>query len=115
MKYLARSGRVNRGIVAAAGILNVKPLLTFRDGEVIRAGLVRSISRGMDRICRFVEEKRNITEMLIIHSAIPEEAEKLRKRLGRVLPSEKINVLKLGAGLGVHGGPGVLLVAIRIS
>jgi DegV family protein with EDD domain len=115
MKYLARSGRVNRGIVAAAGILNVKPLLTFRDGEVIRAGLVRSIARGVDRICKFVEEKRYITEMLIIHSAIPEQAEKLRGRLGQFFPIEKINIMKLGAGLGVHGGPGVLLAAVRVS
>ena len=46
MKFLARSGRVNRAIVAAAGLLNVKPLLTFRDGDVVRAGLVRSFSRA---------------------------------------------------------------------
>jgi DegV family protein with EDD domain len=115
MKYLARSGRVNRAIVAAAGILNVKPLLTFRDGEVIRAGLVRSISCGMDRICKFVEEKRNINEMVIIHSAIPEQAEKLKGRLGQFFPIEKIDIMKLGAGLGVHGGPGVLLVSVRVS
>src|SRR4030042_6751988 len=42
MKYLARSGRVSRVIVTAANILHVKPLLTFREGEIIRAGLVRS-------------------------------------------------------------------------
>jgi DegV family protein with EDD domain len=115
MKYLARSGRVNRAIVAAAGILKVKPLLTFRDGEVVRAGLVRSISRGMDRICKFVEEKRNINEMVIIHSAIPEQAEKLKGRLGQFFPEEKIDIMKLGAGLGVHGGPGVLLASVRVS
>ena len=115
MKYLARSGRVNRGIVAAAGILNVKPLLTFRDGDIVRAGLVRTISRGMDRICKFVEEKRNITEMLIVHSAIPEQAETLKRRLGQFFPIEKINIMKLGAGLGVHGGPGVLLASVRVS
>lgn len=115
MKYLAKSGRINRAIVAAAEFLNVKPLLTFRDGDVIRAGLVRSISRGMDRICRFVEEKRNITEMLIVHSAIPEQAEKLKRQLGQIFPLEKINIMKLGAGLGVHGGPGVLLAAVRVS
>ena len=90
-------------------------ILTFRDGDVIRAGLVRTTSRGMDRICKFVEEKRNITEMLIVHSAIPEQAEKLRGRIGQFFPIQKINIMKLGAGLGVHGGPGVLLVSVRVS
>jgi DegV family protein with EDD domain len=115
MKYLAKSGRVNRAIVAAAEFLNVKPLLTFRDGDVIRAGLVRSISRGMERICRFVEEKGNIMEMVIVHSAIPEQAEKLKRQLGQFFPLEKINIMKLGSGLGVHGGPGVLLAAVRVG
>jgi DegV family protein with EDD domain len=113
MKYLAWSGRVNKAIVAAANVLNVKPLLTFRNGDIIRAGLVRSFSKGMESLYKFVEEKRNIAAMAIVHSAIPEQAEKLRKRLGDFFPEDKINVMKMGAGLGVHGGPGVLLVALR--
>ncbi len=113
MKYLARSGRVSRVIVAAANILNVKPLLTFREGEIIRAGLVRSFSRGVERLIRFVESKKNITEMIITHSTIPEQAEKLKKTMGHYLPEEQISIMKMGAGLGVHGGPGVLLVAVR--
>jgi DegV family protein with EDD domain len=113
MKYLARSGRVSKVIVAAANILNVKPLLTFHDGDIVRAGLVRSISRGMDRLYNFVEERRTITEMVIVHSMIPEKAEKLKKRLGALFPENKIVIMKMGAGLGVHGGPGVLLVAVR--
>lgn len=115
MKYLARSGRVSKAIVTAANILNVMPLLTFREGEIIRAGLVRSFSRGMDRLYRFVESKKDIAELIIVHSAIPEQAEKLKKRLGWLFPEEQIRILKLGAGLGVHGGPGVLLVGLRLE
>jgi len=115
MKYLARSGRVSKAIVTAANILNVMPLLTFREGEIIRVGLVRSFSRGMDRLYRFVESKKDIAELIIVHSAIPEQAEKLKKRLGWLFPEEQIRILKLGAGLGVHGGPGVLLVGLRLE
>jgi fatty acid-binding protein DegV len=115
MKYLARSGRVSKTIVAAARLMNVKPLLTFKNGDVVRVGLVRSISRGTDRLIKFVEEKRNITDMVIVHSAIPEQAEKLKTRLGGFFSEQNIEIMKLGAGLGVHGGPGVLLVALRES
>jgi len=113
MKYLARSGRVSKVIVMAANILNVKPLLTFREGEIIRAGLVRSFSQGAERLYQFVESKKNIAEMIIVHSVIPEQAEIFKKRLGRLFPEERISILKMGAGLGVHGGPGVLLVGLR--
>jgi DegV family protein with EDD domain len=50
VKYLARSGRVNKTIAAVSRILNVMPLLTFHDGEIVRAGLVRTIRKGMDKI-----------------------------------------------------------------
>jgi len=115
MKYLARSGRVSRAIAAAGGVLNVKPLLTFRDGEIVRAGMLRTVSRAMDRLYEFVASQPGIRELALVHSAAPELAEELRQRLGTVFPAKETLVLELGAGLGVHGGPGVLLAAVRRS
>ena len=113
MKYLALGGRLPKMIAMAANFINVKPLLTFRDGEITRAGLVRSFARGKEKLFEFVQSKKNIADMIIVHSAIAEQAEKFRQSLGRFFPVDKIKIMKLGAGLGVHGGPGVLLVAIR--
>jgi DegV family protein with EDD domain len=115
MKYLARSGRVNKTIAAAADILNVMPLLTFHNGEIVRAGLVRTINKGIDRIHDFVKNNSPIDELTIVHSQVAEQAGQLKKRLSEFIEEEKINIAELGAGLGVHGGPGVLLAAIRRS
>ncbi|MFC2062638.1 DegV family protein [Chloroflexota bacterium] len=113
MKYLARSGRVNKTIAAASRILNVMPLLTFRDGEIVRAGLVRTVTNGIDRIYSFAKNNIPISELTIVHSAVSERAGLLKQRLCDFIPEEKITIAELGAGLGVHGGPGVLLAAIR--
>jgi DegV family protein with EDD domain len=113
MKYLARSGRVNKTIAAASRILNVMPLLTFHDGEIVRAGLVRTIGKGMDHIHDFVKRNIPISEITIAHSEVAEQAATLKQRLLEFIGEEKILVTELGAGLGVHGGPGVLLAAIR--
>ncbi|MDD5312403.1 MAG: DegV family protein [Dehalococcoidia bacterium] len=113
MKYLALSGRVSKTIASAAKVLDVKPLLTFKDGDIVRAGLVRTFSKGMERIYDFAARKNNIREMAIVHSSVPEWAGQLKKRLGAIFPEEKILVSQLGAALGVHGGKGVLLVALR--
>jgi DegV family protein with EDD domain len=115
MKYLARSGRVNRAIAATGNMLSVKPLLTFRGGEIVRAGMVRAVSRGMDQIYNFVRSKENIREMVIVHSAAPERANELKQRLGSLFPAKKILVLKMGAALGANGGPGVMLVSLRVG
>jgi DegV family protein with EDD domain len=115
MKYLARSGRVNKTIAAASRILNVMPLLTFHDGEIVRAGLVRTITRGIDRIYDFVKNNNPISEITIVHSKVADQAEQLKQRLSEFIEKEKISIAELGVGLGVHGGPGVLLAAIRRS
>jgi len=113
MKYLARSGRVNKTIAAASNILHVMPLLTFYEGEIVRAGLVRAVSKGMDRIYDFVKNNAPIRELTIVHSHVIDQAKQLRHRLGEFIEEEKVAIAELGAGLGVHGGPGVLLVALR--
>jgi DegV family protein with EDD domain len=115
MKYLARSGRVNKTIAAASRILNVMPLLTFNDGEIVRAGLVRSVSKGIDRVYDFVKSNTPISELVIVHSRVKDRADQLKQRLTEFIREEKISIHELGAGLGVHGGPGVLLAAVRRS
>jgi DegV family protein with EDD domain len=113
MKYLARSGRVNKTIAAASRILNVMPLLTFHEGEIVRAGLVRTINKGMEKIYEFVKTNAPIADLSIVHSKVIEQALELKRRLGDFIVEEKISIAELGAGLGVHGGPGVLLAALR--
>jgi len=113
MKYLARSGRVNKTIAAASSILHVMPLLTFHEGEIVRAGLVRAVSKGMDRIYDFVKNSAPVKELTVVHSQVIDQANQLRHRLGEFIREEKIAIAELGVGLGVHGGPGVLLVALR--
>ncbi len=113
MKYLARSGRVNKAIAVVADIINVMPLLTFRDGEIIRAGLTRTVSNGMNRLYNFVRQNMPLSELIIVHSAVEDQAIKLKQQLNKYIEESKISIYKLGAGLGANGGPGVLLTAIR--
>lgn len=115
MKYLARSGRVNTTIAAASNLLHIMPLLTFHNGEIVRAGLVRTINRGMDRIRNFVKNNTPISELVIVHSQVADQANQLKERLREFIREENIYISELGAGLGVHGGPGVLLAAARRS
>ncbi|MBN1191872.1 MAG: DegV family protein [Dehalococcoidales bacterium] len=113
LKYLARSGRVNKAIAMAGNFLNVKPLLTFHEGEVVRAGFVRTVRQGMQRILNYIESKRPVSELMLVHSAVPDQCEELKDRIEEIAEIKNIIVSQLGAALGVHGGPGVLLVAVR--
>lgn len=113
MKYLALGGRVSQRTAAVSKMFQVKPLITFKNGEIVREGLVRSYASGVDRLYAFVKDTPFVKDLAIAYSTVPEQAIELRKRLGSIFPEEKILVAQLGAALGAHGGPGVLLAAVR--
>ena len=113
MKYLARGGRISPAIALAAGFLRVKPVLTFRDGEIIRAGLVRSREEGMSRLLQFVEALGGLRNVIVSHSTTQEELTAFMPRLKSVYQYEVDKVFDMGAALGVHGGPGMIVVAAR--
>ncbi|MFC1870532.1 DegV family protein [Chloroflexota bacterium] len=114
MKGLVFSDRVGPGITALADVANVKPLLAVKDGVLVRAGLAQSYQEGVAKLIKFVHDNLpNVKDLAIAYSTIPEQANELKKHLGRVFPVETIYVTQLGAALGVHSGSGVLLVALR--
>ena len=113
MKYLVLGGRVSKATAAVANIFQIKPLLTFKNGEVVRAGLIRRYSKGMDRLYEFVENRINVQDLAIAYSTVPEQASQMSERLSSIFSGEKIHIAQLGSAIGVHGGPGALILALR--
>ena len=113
LKYMIRGGRTTKLKGTLVSVIGVKPILTFRDGEVVQAGLARTYLKGMDKLVTYVKNNMPITDLAIAHSAYEEGAMSLKKRLADIFPEDKILISELGPALGVHGGPGVLLFALR--
>jgi len=113
LKYMVRGGRISNLKGTLVSVIGVKPMLTFRDGEVIQAGLARTYSKGMDKLVEYVKNNMPIIDLAIAHSAFQEGANNLKRRIEKILPERKTLISELGPALGVHGGPGVLLLALR--
>jgi len=115
MKYLIEGRRVIKIKSALSHMLDIKPVLTFDNGEIIQDGIVHgdSPSRIIGRLYEFVQTNTNVQDLAIAHSSVPDLAEILIERLGAIFPKEKIHLYHLGAALGVHSGPGALVVALR--
>ena len=113
LKYLLKGGRIGKSKALLGSILNVKPLLTIKDGELVPIGQARSRDKGMQRLFDFVKNATGIQELAILHSTTPDEAQALAERIGSIFPRERIMLARLGPGLGVHGGPGALAIAFR--
>jgi DegV family protein with EDD domain len=113
LQYLLKGGRITKTRALVGALLNVKPILKMRDGELIQAGMARSYTKGVEQVFEFVKNYPNLVEVGIAQSTVPEEAEKLKKMLGSVIDEKHILMTRIGAGLGVHGGPGTMVVAAR--
>lgn len=114
LKYVAMGGRIGKAKVLLGSILNVKPLLSLQDGEVVPAGQARSRSKGIDRLFDFVKSTPNIQDLAVVYNTTPDEAKALVERIGAVFDKKRIYLATVGPMLGVHMGPGALVVAIRV-
>jgi DegV family protein with EDD domain len=113
LKFLAKGGRIGKAKALVGSLLNVKPLLMVKNGELAPSGQVRTRSKGTAMLFDFVKSATEIQDLAVLYSTTPEEAQIMVERLSSMFPKERIIVSRLGSALGVHGGPGVLAIALR--
>lgn len=113
LKYLLLGGRIGKAKALLGSILNVKPILTLKEGEVVPAGQARNRAKGMDKLLDFIGNSADIGELSVVHSTTPDEAQALAERISPYFDKEKIIISRIGPVLGVHMGPGTLIVVYR--
>ncbi|MFA5628859.1 MAG: DegV family protein [Dehalococcoidales bacterium] len=113
LKYLFTGGRIGKAKALLGGLLQVKPMLTMLDGEIQPTGLTRSRSKGIDKLFEHIKDFSHIQDVAVVHSTTPEDAQMLKERIEAVLGKGTAYLSRLGPALGVHGGPGTLILALR--
>ena len=107
LEYVRRGGRIGRARAFLGTMLRVKPILSFDGGEVHPEERVRTRSLALDRLFQMVTSNPKIDEVGVAYSINAEEAEGLRQRISEALAMD-VQMARIGAVAGVHGGPGVL-------
>lgn len=113
LKYLQLGGRIGKAKALLGSILNVKPLVTLREGEVVPAGQARTRVKGIQRLFDFAKEVPGIQDAAIVYNTTPAEAEALAERIDPIFPKKQITLARVGTTLGTHCGPGFVAIALR--
>jgi len=113
IKYITKRGRVGNAISGVESILDLKTLLTLRDGVLRPAGVTRTRSKGIGRLREFIKSALHIEELAIVYSTTPDDAQKSSDDTINLIPNLVPKIVRLGPGLGVHAGPGAIIAVVR--
>jgi DegV family protein with EDD domain len=112
LEYLRRGGRIGRASAFVGGLLKLKPILTIKDGEAAPVARVRSRQKALDQLFDLAMQTKKIDDAVVLHTTTPDEAEALAQRVRGACPDAPLIVGRFGPALGVHGGPGMVGLAV---
>ncbi|PEB52815.1 fatty acid-binding protein DegV [Bacillus pseudomycoides] len=111
LHHLQRGGRLNSAQAFIGSLLQVKPVLYFRDKIIIPFEKIRTRKKALKRIVEIFDEQASKgvpMEAVIIHANREEEAKAWQQELQEEYPHVTIRISYFGAVIGTHLGEGSL-------
>jgi DegV family protein with EDD domain len=114
LEYLKKGGRIGAAKALIGGILQVKPILLFKDGQVNPFESQRTKKKAILRIIELVKQEcpQNAdAELAILEADAMPDALSLKNELSSIQGINDIQISNLPPAIIVHAGPGVLAVS----
>ena len=109
LKYLAKGGRMRNAQALLGTVLQIKPILTLNDGEIITQQKIRTFRKGIQSMSQLVEACGSLESAAVLYTTDPTEALNFADGLtGRLPEGSTPWTVRLSPAIGTHGGPGVL-------
>lgn len=116
LEYLKKGGRIGAITATIGGILNIKPVVEIRSGEVKLIGKARGSKMGNNKLREKIKEYGGIdysNPYAVAYSGLSDSL--LRKYVedsSDICPNgEKLEFTLIGSTIGTHVGPGAIAVA----
>ncbi len=118
LRFAVRGGRVPRWVKTIAELLRATAIIrTVPDGRVASGTFLFGRKNRVRRFARYVARKTPASDALDVaigHAVCREDAVALESELRRLFDNiHRTTITDIGAALGVHGGPGTLIVATQ--
>lgn len=120
LEYLYKGGRIGAAKALFGSILQVKPILTFKDGHIEPFESQRTHKRAVARLKEVVLgdcPRDPSAHLCVMHGNAEEEAKTLAGEFSGLLgiPSDGIPIYEVPPAILVHAGPGVLAVSYFVQ
>jgi DegV family protein with EDD domain len=114
LEFLHRGGRIGGAQRFIGSALNLKPILTLKDGRVEAEGRVRTKSRALDRLLELAAEQvkgKSNVRIATLHANAEQEARDLLSRASQELGAIESVLSSVSPVVGTHAGPGTVALA----
>ncbi|UOY91087.1 DegV family protein [Ectobacillus sp. JY-23] len=111
LNHLQRGGRLNSAAAFIGSLLQVKPVLYFRDKVIIPFEKIRTRKKALKRIIEIFDEQASKgmpMEAVVIHANCEEEAKRWQAELQALYPHVNVSLSYFGAVIGTHLGEGAI-------
>lgn len=111
LEFLRRGGRIGGAKALVGGLLQIKPILTLRDGRVEPLEQQRTRRRARARVRELVLDgytRDGGEHLCVMHVDAAAEAQAMADEFAQVLGLSDVPIYELPPAIVVHGGPGIL-------
>lgn len=115
LDFAVRGGRIPALRAALASLLNIKPVMQLKDGEIVEAGKVRTHKKAQQFMIDYIAERvgNRPTKFAYIHANAPQGVQELKGLVGSRFNVTEELVVDLCVAVAINLGPGATgLVAI---
>jgi DegV family protein with EDD domain len=114
LDFLKRGGRIGAASAFIGGLLDMKPILTFRNGQIEPVEKQRTKKKALARIKEMILAdcaRNSSANLVIMHGDAIQEAETLAAELKSDLGIKDVKIMFPPPAILVHSGPGVLAIS----
>jgi DegV family protein with EDD domain len=118
LEYLAKGGRIGGAKALVGELIQIKPVLTIRDGAAAPFEQQRTRKRSIARLEEIAASdcpRTAESHLAVIQVAAEEEARALSDRLKSDLGIADVPIYELPPAIVVHGGPGAIGLGFFVS
>lgn len=114
LDYLHKGGRLSKGVAIAGNLLNIKPTITFKNGNLAVVGKGRGINGSIKNIFKLIDDGGSFDSdfpVIFGYSGTSDNCEIFKEKAEEKYNLRDIETYAIGSVIGTHTGPGVFGIA----
>lgn len=115
LAFLQKGGRIGRASALVGTLLNVKPIIAVRQGEVLPVERVRTRAAATRRLVELAATAGSAERVAVMHGDAAADLGALADLLAARFPGQTIQRGEIGSVVGTYAGPGLLGVGLLLA